>query len=186
MTWTVAGLMQRGCRGELLGDVPFVPILRKNSSVLISAYVAAAFLTLILSVSFSGRSTASVIVTVAICLLWVGVGYIFVAVGTKLAHSIATWGVALAMALISAAGVLSNIAGLAMIQSTNAMFANTGFTLPGTGALIAKTVVSAVACVAAVYLTITMAQAMRAMTPTAPSPGAPGTRPSVSPPWTAQ
>ncbi|UXA19082.1 hypothetical protein [Mycobacterium sp. SMC-4] len=98
----VQRLMQRGVRGELIRQPWFQDLRQKNPdpSVYVS-YAAAVLISLMMLIIPS-----SFVITVFTTSLWVGVGFLYLALGTKLAHQFLLFGVCLVGALVMSTRVL--------------------------------------------------------------------------------
>ncbi|AGB22170.1 hypothetical protein Mycsm_01782 [Mycobacterium sp. JS623] len=119
----VQQLMVRGAKGELLQQPWFKKIAQNSPDIFVFAVYGGAFLiTLFLDMlvpstffATSGFFGSSIVVSVLVNALWVGVGYLYICLGTKLAHQFAAYGICLV-------GVLASIGGA--WGAASAMFIN--------------------------------------------------------------
>ncbi|MGV0715513.1 hypothetical protein ABQE93_08920 [Mycolicibacterium sp. XJ662] len=98
-------LMQRGVRGELIRHPRFQDMRQRNPDPFVYvSYAVGVVLSLLLSLIPS-----SFVVTVLTTMLWIGVGYLYFALGTKLAHQFVLFGICLVGALVMAARMISSM-----------------------------------------------------------------------------
>lgn len=106
----VLRLMQRGARGELLRQPWFHDMRQRNADpfvyVSFGVGVVVSLLLLVIPSSF--------VVSVLTTALWVGIGYLYFALGTKLAHQFLLFGICLVGGLVMAARALSAMVGLSI------------------------------------------------------------------------
>lgn len=103
-------LMQRGVRGELLRQPWFHDMRQRNPEPFVYVtYAVGVVVGLVLLVIPS-----SFVVTVLSTSLWVGIGYLYFALGTKFAHQFLLFGVCLVGGLVMAARALSAMVGLSV------------------------------------------------------------------------
>lgn len=101
----VQRLMESGVRGELIRQ-PWFQNLRSRSAdpFVISVYVGGIVLSIIL-----GLIPGMLVPTVLQTALWAAIGYVFFAVGTKVAHQFILFGICLVGALMMVGSVLSTL-----------------------------------------------------------------------------
>ncbi|WP_397518141.1 hypothetical protein [Rhodococcus pyridinivorans] len=89
MTNKVEAAMMAGVRGALLSSHPLVQAARKNDApFVVGIYGGAAVISLVLSV-FLMNPTVTLIVDLLMFTAWGALGYLFVAIGTRLSHNMA-------------------------------------------------------------------------------------------------
>lgn len=103
-------LMQRGVRGELIRQPWFQDLRQRNADPFVyGSFAVGVVVSLVLSVIPS-----SLVVTVLTTSLWAGIGYLYVALGTKLAHQFALFGICLVGGLVMLARVLFSMVALSV------------------------------------------------------------------------
>ena len=103
-------LMQRGVRGELIRQPWFHDLRQRNADPFVyGSFAAGVLVSLVLSVIPS-----SFVVTVLTTSLWVGIGYLYFAMGTKLAHQFTLFGICLVGGLVMSARVLFSMVALSV------------------------------------------------------------------------
>ncbi|MCV7044741.1 hypothetical protein H7J08_08635 [Mycobacterium frederiksbergense] len=106
----VVRLMQRGVRGELLRQPWFHDLRHRNPDpfVYISFAVGVVFSLMLFVIP------SSFVVTVLSTSLWAGIGYLYFALGTRLAHQFLLFGICLVGGLVMAARALSSMVALSV------------------------------------------------------------------------
>jgi hypothetical protein len=118
-----ARLVRRGARGELIRQGWFLDVRRNNADAFVlGTFCAAVFLILLMEVGLTPGSWTGVFVAVLLRYpVWVGLGYVYLAVGTKLAHQFLVWGICLGGALIAAWSAFSTVNAIRLAHSVNAV-----------------------------------------------------------------
>ncbi|ORM37147.1 DUF4190 domain-containing protein [Williamsia sp. 1135] len=104
----VERLMFRGMGGDLIRGPGFAHLRATQADIFVCFSYAAVFVVSIILI----LTTSSFALTLILYGLWTLLGYVFIALGTKLAHNFATWGIALVATLMSLGGVWGSIARL--------------------------------------------------------------------------
>ncbi|MBN3458860.1 hypothetical protein JNN96_33015 [Mycobacterium sp. DSM 3803] len=95
-------LMQRGVRGELIRQPWFHDLRQRNADPFVyGSFALGVVVSLVLSVIPS-----SFVVTVLTTSLWIGIGFLYFALGTKLAHQFTLFGICLVGGLVMSARAL--------------------------------------------------------------------------------
>ncbi|WP_076480442.1 hypothetical protein [Williamsia sterculiae] len=166
--------MAAGARGELLKTVPIVQQGRKNDVPwVIGIYAGGVVLSMILTGVFYDSAAARVVSTLFVWAMWIAIAYLFVAIGTKLAHNMATWGIALVAGVLAVLSTIGNVIALSTLNTANNLFAGTSVHLPGAGTYGTLMVVNAAVAAIAFTLTVKMSRAMKNLSSAPAAPGAP-------------
>lgn len=114
----VTRLMDRGVQGGLVRQPWFQEQRQRNPEPLVYiTYGVAVFTSIVL-----WFIPSSFVVTVFTAALWAGVGYLFFAIGTKLAHQFILFGICLAGGLVAALRVLFTITALSASRLYSAYY----------------------------------------------------------------
>lgn len=106
----IVRLMQRGVRGELLRQAWFHDLRHRNADPAVyGSFAVGVVVSLVLLVIPS-----SFVVTVLTTSLWIGIGYLYIALGTKLAHQFTLFGICLVGGLVMLARVLFSMVALSV------------------------------------------------------------------------
>ncbi len=158
---SIEDVMGASTRGEVLRNVPFVEAARRNDVLaVIGTYAIGVVVSLILSASFYDSAGTRVFVTILTWAAWAAVGYVFIAIGTKLSHNVATWGVALVAGVLAALNVLGATVGLATLNTANTILAGSDVHVAGAGTFVTLMLISAAVATGAFVLTVKTSRAM--------------------------
>lgn len=150
-------LMLRGTRGELIPQPWFRKAVQDNADTTVFVTYGGAFLfTLLLNTTVSSAvlrtglfGPSSILSMLLIQALWVGVGYVLLAIGTNLAHRFLMYGLCLVGVLVSLASIWS--AGAA-ISLNNSIEASIGSAPISSGLLVFAMLANVTMGVALVYV----------------------------------
>jgi hypothetical protein len=171
----VEATMMAGMRGELLRHHPLVEAARKNDApFVIGIYGGATVVSLLLSV-FLMDPTVTLVVDLLMFAAWGAIGYLFVAIGTRLSHNMATWGITLVASIIAVSKLFGNLSGAFMWNTMNTLIAEADIELPGVGGYVFRLIMFGVLAAGCIYLVVVMARAMKVMSPPPPAFPPPGT-----------
>lgn len=152
-----------GTRAELLSTWRIVQAGRSNDAgIVIGLYAAATLISLVVS-AFSYSSGGALVLDVVLYAAWAGLAYVFIAIGTKLAHNMATWGIALVGSILAILKVIGAIVGAATVNTANEIFDGTDLEVPGTGTYIFRMFVYAIIAAVCLYAVIKMHRAMQSL-----------------------
>ncbi|MCZ4653061.1 hypothetical protein O4157_16740 [Gordonia amicalis] len=164
-------LMVKGAQGQLLSELSVVRTARHNdTAVVIGIYSAATVVSAIASASVMGSPGARIVLDLLLWAVWASIAYFFVAIGTRLSHNVALWGIALVATLIAAANLIIAMIGLLSINTANTLLADTGIDVPGAGVYVTLIVMSGAFGGAAVYCFVKMRNGVAILTRGTPFP----------------
>lgn len=150
----VVRLMQRGVRGELLRQAWFHDLRHRNPDPFVyisfGVGVVLSFMLFVIPSSF--------VVTVLSTSLWVGIGYLYFALGTRLAHQFLLFGICLVGGLVMAARALSSMVAL---SASNGRYY--GFRYESVAELMFVLLINLVGVAAAVYIGIQVHRGIQQM-----------------------
>ena len=160
--------MAAGTRGELLSSWSIVQAGRKNDAgIIIGIYAGVTIISLIISV-FVYSSNGALFLDLFMYSAWAGVAYVFIAIGTKLSHNMATWGIALVGGILAVIKVIGAIIGASTVNAANEIFDGTDLEIPGTGTYVFRMLVFAIIAAGCLYAVIKMNRAMQSLTQVPP------------------
>jgi hypothetical protein len=171
---SIESKMAAGTRGELLSNWPIVQSGRKNDAgVVIGTYAAATILSLIISV-FVYSSNGALFLDLFMYAGWTAIAYVFIAIGTKLSHNVAVWGIALVGGILAVMKTIGAIIGASTVNTANKIFDGTDLEVPGTGTYVFRIFVFAIIAAVCIYAVIRMNRAMQDLSQMPPvvQPGA--------------
>ncbi len=148
-------LMQRGASGTLITSPSFQEFRSSANARLPLIYGALFVVSLVVN-----YATTSFFVTLLVYVAWIATGYVFIAVGTRPAHKLATYGIALVGAVISAIGMLSGFLALAFASTFLAYGIPMDMTL-----IVLELLFSAVMAVLFTFAFLQMHAAIKFLTP---------------------
>ena len=155
----MARLLLRGMRGELIRQDWFQNVRRQNADkFVLGTFGAAVIIVLALQFGIEPGGWGSLIAAVVLKYpVWIALGFIYVAVGTKLSHQFLLWGVCLGGALVAVWSVFSTLRAMRAAHAVNSML---GVQVIPTGYLIFMLIVHAVMAVVFGYLGVLVYRAI--------------------------
>ncbi|CCW15592.1 hypothetical protein QLG13_28100 (plasmid) [Rhodococcus aetherivorans] len=167
---SIESAMAAGARGELLTGWAIVRSARRNDTgIVIGVYAGAVMVSLVLSATVVFSPAARIAVDLILWAGWAGIAYLFVAIGTKLSHGVATWGIALVAGIIAVWNAVGALIGLSTVNTTNRLFAAAGVSVPGVGTYLVLLLMALTFGALAFFCTVKMYRGMqllgRASTP---------------------
>ncbi|WP_207841699.1 hypothetical protein [Williamsia soli] len=161
---SIESLMTAGTRGELLSSWPIVQSARKNDAgIVIGVYAAATLISLVISV-FVYSANDALLLDLFMYAAWAGLAYFFIAIGTKLSHNMAVWGIALVGGVLAVIKVIGAIIGAATINTANRILDGTDIDVPGTGTYVFRMFVFAAIAAGCIYAVVKMNRGIQAST----------------------
>lgn len=163
-------LMLRGSKGELIPQPWFRKAVHDNADTTVFVTYGGAFvLTLLLNTIVSSAvlrtglfGPSSILSMLFVQALWVGVGYVLLAIGTNLAHRFLMYGVCIVGTLVSLAAAWSAVSAISL---NNAIEAYSGSTITPTGLLVFALMANVMMGVALIYLGIQVHRAIDRIPP---------------------
>ncbi|MBA4021682.1 MAG: hypothetical protein C0482_04905 [Gordonia sp.] len=175
----VERLMFRGMSGDLIRGPGFAHLRATQADIFVCFSYAAVF---VVSVILN-LTTSSFAITLILYGLWSLLGYVFIALGTRLAHNFATWGIALVATLMSLGGVWGSIARLSTDQAAKRW---TGEHLESPVVLALQLLIFVALVAAYGFITVVMARFVVRMSSTVAFAPAPPGSPYFPPPGPLQ
>lgn len=148
--------MFRGMGGDLIRGPRFAQFRATQADIFVFFSYAAVFVVSIIL----NLTTTTFVLTLFLYVLWTAFGYVFIALGTKLAHNFATWGIALVAAVLSLGGVWGSIVRLSADQTVDRL---TGEHIDNPGVLAVQLIIYVALAAAYGYLTFVMARFVNRM-----------------------
>lgn len=157
---SIQSQLASGARGEYAIRSQLVRTVRDAGDGAVAGVYGCAFLLSLIVVAAAGfgMTVKSTVLNLLLWVLWIAVGCLFIAVGTRISHVFALWGIAAVSVAVACSGVVTSLMGLTTVNALG------GFTWPGTpsvGALVGSLLLNIVLAVGSTVVAVGMYRGMR-------------------------